>query len=321
MSQFSDRPFAVGSVVGIRAFTARKLVAPGVSEVKISANGTPLWATLAGTQFGPEIKGAWRLYGPVKGNEPFEPGENVARCHADLGAKFRAKRQDIRESARQKRVATDPSREVGQGEYAVVSQEMAEQWMSTELPESVRLLSQRFLEHYQVPVPLPVQERPRCEDEMHKMLAEVEAEEAAALAALDEEERGFKGNHVVGQLDCTCGYYAYLNGRYTEHASSHHPMGIIEGYGVVTIGERGFRASKARLLCLIGSDTPPHIDMQEEMRRGVLGWGKYDGTSYVPPGLAEEYGVPVFATIEEAIREFPLTEPDEPEVAEPDPFR
>lgn len=49
--------------------------------------------------------------------------------------------------------------------------------------------------------------------------------------------------------NCTCGFYAYLNG-INGYQSNCHVIGVIEGYGETTIGTRGFRAQKAKILAL-----------------------------------------------------------------------
>lgn len=62
--------------------------------------------------------------------------------------------------------------------------------------------------------------------------------------------------HTVAAADCTCGFYAYADGKndyLRPNADRGHLRiaGIVEGTGVVTIGRRGFRASKLRILGLI----------------------------------------------------------------------
>lgn len=58
--------------------------------------------------------------------------------------------------------------------------------------------------------------------------------------------------HRPGEMDCTCGYYAYFdNGSNPHHDESECVYGVIQGYGVTTVGSRGFRAEKAKLLALI----------------------------------------------------------------------
>lgn len=57
--------------------------------------------------------------------------------------------------------------------------------------------------------------------------------------------------HRAGQLGCSCGYYAYFDDGSNPHHGSDCVRGVIEGFGTVTVGSRGFRAEKARLVALI----------------------------------------------------------------------
>lgn len=57
--------------------------------------------------------------------------------------------------------------------------------------------------------------------------------------------------HRVAQLDCGCGYYAYFDKADNPHHKPGNVLGIVEGYGAVTVGTRGFRAEKARLVALV----------------------------------------------------------------------
>lgn len=52
--------------------------------------------------------------------------------------------------------------------------------------------------------------------------------------------------------DMQCGFYAYFDGNdeYGHGASSPNISGVIEAYGEVLIGSKGFRAKKARILAL-----------------------------------------------------------------------
>lgn len=63
--------------------------------------------------------------------------------------------------------------------------------------------------------------------------------------------------HVVGGVTCSCGFYAYFDGR-NDYAKPGRVSALVEGYGVCTVGERGFRAEKARLVALINV-TKPHF--------------------------------------------------------------
>lgn len=52
--------------------------------------------------------------------------------------------------------------------------------------------------------------------------------------------------------DMSCGFYAYFDGKDSNGHGSTDPniSGVIEGYGEVLIGTKGFRAKKARILAL-----------------------------------------------------------------------
>ena len=52
-----------------------------------------------------------------------------------------------------------------------------------------------------------------------------------------------------GVTDCTHGFYAYFDGKEDDHRDP-SVSGVIEGYGEVLIGTKGFRAMKARIVAL-----------------------------------------------------------------------
>lgn len=61
---------------------------------------------------------------------------------------------------------------------------------------------------------------------------------------------------------CTCGFYAITentNNEYMRGPYGRPPLveGVIEGYGQVVVGSKGFRAEKARIVALV---VPPHRD-------------------------------------------------------------
>lgn len=74
--------------------------------------------------------------------------------------------------------------------------------------------------------------------------AEVQTE--AEGAAPTEGER-----HQIAGMACACGYYAYFDKGNNPHAGKTTVHALIEGYGVCTVGERGFRAEKAKLVALV----------------------------------------------------------------------
>jgi hypothetical protein len=57
--------------------------------------------------------------------------------------------------------------------------------------------------------------------------------------------------HSVGGLNCTCGFYAYHHGRPSFHIGSDMVDGIIRGWGVATIGTKGFRCEYAEIVALV----------------------------------------------------------------------
>ena len=58
---------------------------------------------------------------------------------------------------------------------------------------------------------------------------------------------------------CKCGFYGYYDGS-NDYGKPARVSGVIEGYGEVVIGTRGFRATKARIVALtIEADVPPHL--------------------------------------------------------------
>ncbi|MDA8439402.1 MAG: hypothetical protein M0Z51_11170 [Propionibacterium sp.] len=58
---------------------------------------------------------------------------------------------------------------------------------------------------------------------------------------------------------CKCGFYGYYDGS-DDYGKPARVSGVIEGYGEVVIGTRGFRATKARIVALtIEADVPPHL--------------------------------------------------------------
>lgn len=106
-----------------------------------------------------------------------------------------------------------------------------------------------------------------------------------------------KPEHTIGGLGCGCGFYAYFDGCNDYVANGHASVGaIIEGYGVCTVGSRGFKASKARLLAIIVSDSfasSPRIERN------------YDG-------------IPFYRTQDKAVAAHPLTESELPTPADDD---
>lgn len=57
--------------------------------------------------------------------------------------------------------------------------------------------------------------------------------------------------HQVASMGCSCGYYAYFDGNDNEFQHGVNVEAVIEAWGKITIGEKGFRAAKARIVALV----------------------------------------------------------------------
>lgn len=64
---------------------------------------------------------------------------------------------------------------------------------------------------------------------------------------------------------CSCGFYAYYDGS-NDYANDATISGVVEGYGEVVIGDRGFRARKTRIAA-IHMKRPPHRAAKHSWRR------------------------------------------------------
>ncbi len=67
-----------------------------------------------------------------------------------------------------------------------------------------------------------------------------------------------KPAHDLVSLTCSCGFWAYFDGT-NAYKDTVSVTGIIEGYGRVVAGTRGFRAEKARIVALVRPGAK-HVD-------------------------------------------------------------
>lgn len=131
--------------------------------------------------------------------------------------------------------------------------------------------------------------------------------------------------HVAGQLDCSCGFYAY-HGANSDSSYGGPLWGVVEGYGRVTIGSHGFRAQKAKILALAWKEpytklvTIPGSTSISVMATGSSG---EQSLVYVPPqietrtiplkdffNLNNRYdSIPIFDSKELLLAEYPLYNP------------
>lgn len=101
-----------------------------------------------------------------------------------------------------------------------------------------------------------------------------------------------KPPHDVASLKCECGFYAYFDGSNEYEArATQAVVGIIEGYGHVVAGSRGFRAEKARIVALVASKAA-----SLPLRKS---WERVEH-NYSP--------VPVFRSAKKAVADFPLSQ-------------
>lgn len=99
-----------------------------------------------------------------------------------------------------------------------------------------------------------------------------------------------KPKHTAGNIECACGWYAYFDGS-NEYSEPTRLSALIEGYGTATLGTRGFRAEKSRLLAIIA---PKKSKVPADRLARVM----------------HNYpDVPVYATKRQAIEAHPLTPP------------
>lgn len=92
---------------------------------------------------------------------------------------------------------------------------------------------------------------------------------------------------------CECGFYAYFGGadEYYVRPSTSYASGVIEGYGQVVLGTKGFRAAKARVLALC---LPAGSDSNCRIRQEVTAL------------VAHRFGVPLYETQPDMLAAFPL---------------
>lgn len=73
---------------------------------------------------------------------------------------------------------------------------------------------------------------------------------------------------------CKCGFWAYYDGAHWNERSI--ARGVIEGYGPTTVGTKGFRAHKARILALTLSAKKRDREAAALIRRNYPGVAFYD---------------------------------------------
>lgn len=136
-----------------------------------------------------------------------------------------------------------------------------------------------------------------------------------------------RAEHVLAGRDCTCGFYAYFDGDNDYHTKRQFRdetvAGVVEAGGVMTVGDRGFRASQIRLLGLVQREPHPLIQfggLLLDLVRASLRDPMEDPPLDPEPGInwagiRRNYpGVWIYPSVRAALAAHPLTVP-KPEVA------
>lgn len=214
MSDFSDRPFVAGSLVGLRAFAVDPL---------------------------------GRLVGPSY-PQIFTPGDNEAECKKDP--------------------------------------------YSESMYLTFRSMQESLVRAYYTPPPTPPPPKRSFWHIGGPTSDTPPSDHSIASAAVEKVKAPEKPKHSLAGLDCHCGFYAYFDGR-NDYKQPSNVAAIIEGFGVCTVGTRGFRASKARLVAIVvpGKNFPE---------------AKFSRVVHNYPD------VPLYTSRRKAIEAHPLTAPEVP---------
>lgn len=95
---------------------------------------------------------------------------------------------------------------------------------------------------------------------------------------------------------CSCGFYAFTDGRDDLGLQGVLISGIIEGYGRVTVGQRGFRAEKARIVALdLEEVDPAHRRL---LRRSYPNVQFFSGRA----GMLKEFPLPTAKPVQKLAR-------------------
>lgn len=94
------------------------------------------------------------------------------------------------------------------------------------------------------------------------------------IASCDRSSYYKKDPDHVATIDCTCGWYCYWDrkSRYTDGKV----FAIIEGYGRATVGTKGFRAQKMKVLAIV-DDRPPKYEVMVRFGSYIPEWAGWTG--------------------------------------------
>ena len=120
--------------------------------------------------------------------------------------------------------------------------------------------------------------------------------------------------------ECKCGFYAYYTGS-LDFASNSTVSGIVQGYGKVAWGDRGFRAEKVKILAIYIPPEAPH-EGYIERRFHDQNMSLHEAFDDLRPHskwmterfgkIRDQYpGVPIYYDFEQMLADFPVDEPRE----------
>lgn len=212
--EFSERPFVLGSLVGLRH------VIPAQDAE------------------GRFVQGPHAQY-------RYRPGENVADCNVDERARWLRRKTEWEKREQATADGTyqrtfQPGRVPGVVVSRIELERFKQAAEDEKLELGLQILNRNFVRHFasmtgnddlivvQEPL-LPYKPKPFLDPEP-------------------------QDSHRAGTGTCTCGFYAYFDTGGGYQYGSHANMGcIVEGYGLTVVGSRGFRSEKLKILALIKS--------------------------------------------------------------------
>lgn len=101
-----------------------------------------------------------------------------------------------------------------------------------------------------------------------------------------------------------CGFHAYWEREHNGYHREYRVDGIVDGFGEVVIGSRGFRAEKARIVALALYDVASDMNAHDLAIYHRLGRFPIDDS--IVEQVARHYpSVPVFPSLDRMLDEFP----------------
>lgn len=126
---------------------------------------------------------------------------------------------------------------------------------------------------------------------------------------------GNNGDNTHSLINCSCGWHGYLSGSLDYADSPNRISGVVEVFGTIVLGARGFRASMARIVALY---LPPeesnalgkrYVEKDEPLKAGLGNvLGRVPAATIAK--VAERYpDVPLYTDLDEMLTKHPTEEP------------